>query len=130
MLKIEGIDFEFPQMGKEPKIGFSDEYIEKIMMSGLIRRIYKGRRFVATFSYAYLLDEQRQMLQQVLDRQKKRGYVNVVINSPLYDSQNTYTLQAIIELNNQQTRFAYSEVLGQYVWTNWNITLKGAQYEN
>lgn len=126
MLKIENVDFELPQIGKEPKMGYSDEYIEKTMMSGLIKRIYKGKRFYATFSYAYLLDEERASINRILATQRTNGYINVVIDSPF----GQYSGQAILELNNEQTRFCYSAVLGQYVWTNWSITLKGARYED
>lgn len=124
MLKINNIDMELPQMGKEPQMGYAEEYVEKTMLSGKIRRIYRGKRFYATFSYAYLTSEQRTIIQQLLAAQEQSGYVTVQISSPY----GTFSGQAIMELNQQQTRFAYSEVLGDYVWVNWQITVKGVEY--
>lgn len=126
MLKIENIDLEYPQIGKEPTMGYSDEYIEKTMMSGLIKRIYKGKRFYANFSYPYLLEKERATLNSLLNTQRVQGYLNVVIDTPF----GQYSGQAILELSNDQTRFMYSKVLDDYVWTNWSITLKGARYDS
>ena len=126
MLKINNIDMELPQMGKEPQMGYAEEYVEKTMLSGKIRRIYRGKRFYATFSYAYLTSEQRTIIQQLLAAQEQSGYVTVQISSPY----GTFSGQAIMELNQQQTRFAYSEVLGDYVWVDWQITVKGVEYAN
>lgn len=124
MLTINNIDMELPQMGKEPQMGYAEEYVEKTMLSGKIRRIYRGKRFYATFSYAYLTSEQRTTTQQLLAAQEQSGYVTVQISSPY----GTFSGQAIMELNQQQTRFAYSEVLKDYVWVNWQITVKGVEY--
>lgn len=124
MLKINNIDMELPQMGKEPKMGYAEEYVEKTMLSGKIRRIYRGKRFYATFSYAYLTSEQRTIIQQLLAAQEQSGYVTVQISSPY----GTFSGQAIMELNQQQTRFAYSDVLNDYVWVDWQITVKGVEY--
>ena len=124
MLTINNIDMELPQMGKEPQMGYAEEYVEKTMLSGKIRRIYRGKRFYATFSYAYLTSEQSTIIQQLLAAQQQSGYVTVQISSPY----GTFSGQAIMELNQQQTRFAYSEVLKDYVWVNWQITVKGVEY--
>ena len=124
MLTINNIDMELPQMGKEPQMGYAEEYVEKTMLSGKIRRIYRGKRFYATFSYAYLTNEQRTIIQQLLAAQEQSGYVTVQISSPY----GTFSGQAIMELNQQQTRFAYSDVLKDYVWVNWQITVKGVEY--
>ena len=124
MLKINNIDMELPQIGKEPKMGYAEEYVEKTMLSGKIRRIYRGKRFYATFSYAYLTSEQRTIIQQLLAAQEQSGYVTVQISSPY----GTFSGQAIMELNQQQTRFAYSDVLNDYVWVDWQITVKGVEY--
>lgn len=124
MLTINNIDMELPQMGKEPQMGYAEEYVEITMLSGKIRRIYRGKRFYATFSYAYLTSEQRTIIQQLLAAQEQSGYVTIQISSPY----GTFSGQAIMELNQQQTRFAYSEVLGDYVWVDWQITVKGVEY--
>lgn len=126
MLKVENINIEYPQIGKEPTMGYSDEYVEKTMMSGLIKRIYKGKRFYATFSYPYLLENERATINSLLATQRTQGYLNVVIDTPF----GQYAGQAILELGNDQTRFMYSNVLQDYVWTNWSITLKGARYDS
>lgn len=126
MLTINGIDMELPQIGREPTMGYADEYVEKTMISGKIRRIYKGRRFYANFSYAFLTAEQRTTVNSLLAVQRQNGYLDVQISSPF----GSYNGQAIIELGQEQTRFAYSDVLGEYVWTNWDLTLKGVDYDD
>ncbi len=124
MLKINNIDMELPQIGKEPKMGYTDEFIEKTMISGKIRRIYKGKRFYANFSYAFLTAEQTETLNTLLSAQRQNGYLTVQISSPF----GNYSGQAIIELNNNQTRFKYDEDLQDYVWINWTLTVKGVNY--
>ena len=124
MLKINNVDMEFPQMGREPTMGYTDEYVEKTMISGKIRRIYKGRRFSATFSYAYLTSDERDTLETLLSAQRQNGYLTAQIGTPY----GTYNGQVIMELKKEQTRFVYSEVLQDYVWTNWQLTLKGVPY--
>lgn len=126
MLKINNVDMEFPQMGREPTMGYTDEYVEKIMISGKIRRIYKGRRFSATFSYAYLTSSQRNTLDTLLAAQRQNGYLTAQIDSPF----GTYNGQVIMTLDKAQTRFKYDETLGEYVWVNWQLTLKGVPYAN
>lgn len=126
MLTINGIDMELPQIGREPTMGYSDEYVEKTMISGKIRRIYKGRRFYANFSYAFLTAEQRATVNSLLAAQRQNGYLDVQISSPF----GSYNGQAIIELGQEQTRFKYDETLGDYVWTNWQLTLKAVDYDN
>lgn len=126
MLTINGINMELPQMGKEPTMGYADEYTEKTMISGKIRRIYKGRRFYANFSYAYLTADQKATMNSLLSAQRKNGYLTVQMSSPY----GTYSGQAIIELGQEQTRFAYDSSLQDYVWINWNLTLKGVDYDN
>ena len=126
MLTINGIDMELPQIGREPTMGYADEYVEKTMISGKIRRIYKGRRFYANFSYAFLTAEQRATVNSLLAAQRQNGYLNVQISSPF----GSYNGQAIIELGQEQTRFKYDETAGDYVWINWTLTLKGVDYDD
>ena len=126
MLIINDINFELPQMGHEPTMGYADEYIEKTMISGKIRRIYKGRRFYANFSYAFLTAEQRSTVNSLLATQRQNGYLTVQISSPF----GSYNGQAIIELGQEQTRFKYDETAQDYVWINWQLTLKGVDYDN
>lgn len=126
MLTINGIDMELPQIGREPTMGYADEYVEKTMISGKIRRIYKGRRFYANFSYAFLTAEQRATVNSLLAAQRQTGYLNVQISSPF----GSYNGQAIIELGQEQTRFKYDETAQDYVWINWTLTLKGVDYDD
>lgn len=126
MLTINGIDMELPQIGREPTMGYADEYTEKTMISGKIRRIYKGRRFYANFSYGFLTAEQRATMNSLLAAQRQNGYLTVQISSPY----GTYNGQAIIELGQEQTRFKYDEEVQDYVWTNWTLTLKGVDYDD
>lgn len=126
MLTINGIDMELPQIGREPTMGYADEYVEKTMISGKIRRIYKGRRFYANFSYGFLTAEQRATMNSLLAAQRQNGYLTVQISSPY----GTYNGQAIIELGQEQTRFKYDEEAQDYVWTNWTLTLKGVDYDD
>lgn len=126
MLTINNIDMELPQMGREPSMGYSDEYTEKTMISGKIRRIYKGRRFYANFSYGFLTAEQRATMNSLLAAQRQNGYLTVQISSPY----GTYNGQAIMELGQEQTRFKYDEEAQDYVWTNWTLTLKGVDYDD
>ena len=125
MLKINGIDMELPQIGKEPTMGYEDEYIEKTMISGRIRRIYKGRRFYANFSYGFLTAEQRATVNSLLSAQRQNGYLDVQISTPF----GSYNGQAVIELNSNQTRFAYDETAQDYVWIDWALELKGVTYD-
>ena len=125
MLKINGIDMELPQIGKEPKMGYKDEYIEKTMISGRIRRIYKGRRFYANFSYGFLTAAQRATVNSLLSAQRQNGYLDVQISTPF----GSYNGQAVIELNSNQTRFAYDETAQDYVWIDWSLELKGVTYD-
>lgn len=126
MLTINNIDMELPQMGREPTMGYADEYVEKTMISGKIRRIYKGRRFYANFSYAFLTAEQRATVNSLLAAQRQNGYLDVQISSPF----GSYNGQAIIELGQEQTRFKYDETAQDYVWINWTLTLKGVDYDD
>ena len=36
-----------------------------------------------------------------------------------------YSGEITIDLNSDQTRWSYSEVLNDYVWINWQLTIKG-----
>lgn len=126
MLTINEIDMELPQIGREPTMGYADEYTEKTMISGKIRRIYKGRRFYANFSYGFLTAEQRATMNALLAAQRQNGYLTVQISSPY----GTYNGKAIMELGQEQTRFKYDEEAQDYVWTDWTLTLKGVDYDD
>lgn len=125
MIKIENQNMELPQMGREPTMGYAEEYIEKTMISGLTRRISRGKRFYANLSYAYLLDSQRALISELLETQRIQGYLMAEISTP-YGS---YSGKVLLDLNQDQSRFSYSDVLKDYVWTNWKLTIRGAGLE-
>lgn len=120
MLKIENIDFELPTMNKKPQFGYQEEYKEYTMLSGKKRRVYKkGKRIVASFSYAYLTDEQISQLMNIMTTQKQTGYVNAIIDMP----GGSFSGAVNISLDNSQTRWA--RINGRWVWTDYQITLQG-----
>ena len=121
MIRIEGYDMELLQIGKTPTMGYVEEFSEKTMLSGLIRRLYRGKRFVSTLSYAYLLQDERARIEELLALQRSRGYLVAEISTPNGD----YSGEITIDLNSDQTRWSYSEVLKDYVWINWQLTIKG-----
>lgn len=122
MLTINGENWELPQIGKEPTMGYSDEYIEKTMISGKIRRIYKGRRFYAQFYYGYLTAEQRLNLENLLATQREQGYLAVNISNQ-YGS---FSGEAIIDLNENQRSFDPKND----TWLDWQISLKAVDYDD
>lgn len=124
MIQVEGVDIEYPQIGREPQMGYTPEYIEKRMISGYIRRLYRGKRFNATFSYAFLTQEQIDEIRQLLDLQYQKGVLQIIISSPF----GNYEGDAILELNGTQTRYKRDPDTGEFVWTNWRINVQGARY--
>lgn len=120
MLKLENIEFDLPTMNKNPTFGYEREYKEYTMLSGKKRRVYKpGKRLVASYSYAYLTDEQLSQLGNIMTAQQKNGYVNAEINMP----GETFVGKVNISIDNSQTRFA--KINGRWVWIDYKITLQG-----
>lgn len=126
MLIINGTEWELPQINKEPEMGYADEYIEKTMISGRIRRIYRGKRFYAKFSYPFLLQEQIDQLNQLLAAQRRTGTLSVEISAP----NDSYKGEAILEVNDRQKRFKFNAKTNEAVWTNWQLNIKAATYDN
>lgn len=116
MLILNGENWELSQIGKEPVMGYSDEYIEKTMISGMIRRIYLGRRFYANFYYGFFTPEQTTKFEELLKAQRKNGYITAIISNP-YGS---FDGKAIIDLNENQRRFSEEN----NVWLDWSVSLK------
>ena len=118
MLKLGGIDFELSTLNKNAQFGSIVEYIEKKMISGKIRRIEKGKRFSAEFSYAYLTDEQRNVLMHLKN------------NQPIYAEISTpdgiFKGEVYLDINDLITRFAF--INNKWVWSNYSITLTGVDY--
>lgn len=126
MIKINNINLEYSQIGKEPTMGYSDEFIEYTMMSGKVKRIYKGKRFYTSITYPYLLDTQRETINSLLQLQRLQGFLPAKIDTPF----GVFEGNVILELNNNQSRFTYSQVLGDYVWTNWELSIKAVDYDS
>ena len=125
MFEINGENWELPQSGREPTMGYSDEYIEKTMISGKIRRIYKGRRFYASFHYPFLSDAQKSAYEALFATQRRNGSLSVEIDSP-YGS---WSGQAILDGNNNQRRFTADPMTGERKWLDWNITITAVDYD-
>lgn len=125
MFTINGQDWELPQSGHEPTMGYSDEYIEKTMISGKIRRIYCGRRFYAHFSYPFLSDSQMTSLEALYATQRRDGSLTVEIDSP-YGS---WRGAAILDGNNNQRRFTSDPTTGERKWLDWNISITAVDYD-
>ena len=126
MFTINGQDWELPQSGKEPTMGYSDEFIEKTMISGKIRRIYRGRRFYASFYYPYLSESQKTALEDLFTTQRQSGSLSVSIDSPY----GTWSGEAILDGNNNQRRFTADPKTGERRWLDWTISITAVDYDN
>lgn len=126
MLTINNQNWELPQIGNEPTIGYEDEYIQKEMVSGKIRRIYKGRRFYANFYYAFLSESQISSMLDLLETQRKQGYVEVSIET----AYGIFVGKVIMDLNNNQRRFEYNRETGEKNWLDWTLAIKAVDYDN
>ena len=125
MFTINGENWELPQSGKEPTMGYSDEYIEKTMISGKIRRIYKGRRFYASFYFPFLSDAQKASFEALLTTQRRAGSLSIEIDAP-YGS---WSGEAILDGNNNQRRFTSDPTTGDRLWLDWNISITAVDYD-
>lgn len=126
MLTINGQDWELSQIGNEPTIGYEDEYIEKTMISGKIRRIYKGRRFYAKFSYGFLSDSQISSMNDLLATQRVSGYLDVSVDT----AYGVFSGQAIVDLSNNQRRWTRDRQTGERLWFDWVIEIKAVDYDS
>lgn len=114
MIIINNEDWELPQIGKEPEIGYEYEYITKTVISGKVHRVYRGRRFFANISYAFLDETRAADLLSLV-----KSDVNVSIRTPF----DTFSGAAQIEITKMPTRF---EKAGVYdTWTEWKISIVG-----
>ena len=126
MFTINGQNWELPQSGKEPTMGYSDEYIEKTMISGKIRRIYKGRRFFARFYYPFLSDTQKSAYEALFTTQRQNGSLTIEIDSP-YGS---WRGEAILDGNNNQRRFTADPITGERRWLDWTLSITAVDYDS
>ena len=125
MFTINGNDWELPQSGHEPTMGYSDEYIEKTMISGKIRRIYKGRRFYANFYYPFLSDAQMTAFENLFTVQRRDGYLVVAIDSPY----GTWRGNVLIDGNNNQRRFTTDPTTRERRWLDWQLSITAVDYD-
>lgn len=119
--KINNVDVNFPQMGKEPTMGYEPVYTEKTVISGAVFRKIKGYRRVLTWSYDYLTYEQRQTFYSILNNSTMGAYTVYCLfpaGHGLERSEITDTM--IITMNSDQRQFMDSSVNG-VVYKNWRF---------
>ena len=119
MFKIENEDLEYPTLAPNSKVGYDNEFKTYEMVSGKIRRVYIGKRFNATIKYGYLTPQQVSKIADILAIQRTKGYVDIQIDTAF----GTYTGGAFLSVGNQSR---FGKVNNQLVWTNYEITLVGA----
>lgn len=122
MIKLGGVDFELKTLAPNPKFGYTFEYVEKKMISGRVRRIYRGRRVQVELNYGYLTDEQISNLDGLMKSQNQNGFISIELDMP----NGSFIGDANISVNNLQSRYAY--INGKWVWTNYEIILTGTSY--
>lgn len=131
------IDIEFPQISKDNyKVGYEPVYRERTTIGGQIQRKLLGYRMNISWTYPYLLEEQRKKINNILRyanspakstptvQLKTDIQGNPTKNDPVSASSQIFEGNVYIDYNPSQTRFMYSETLGEYVWTNWTFTAK------
>lgn len=118
MISLGGIDFELATIAPNPEFNYEDEYVERKMLSGKVRRFYKGKRMTLSLSYAYLTDQQISNLYSLLDSQRTNGYIPAIITAP----SGTFTGNVHITIDESQKRFALIE--GKWVWSYWKVLLE------
>ena len=118
MINLGGIDWELKTLARNPEFNYQEEFVERKMISGKVRRIYKGKRMTFTATYGYLTDTQISNMYSLLDSQRNNGYVSATITTP----SGTFEGNASIEIDDSQKRFTHSDSLG-WIWTNWVIII-------
>ena len=118
MINIGGIDFELKTLAPNPEFSYEEEYVERKMISGKLRKIYKGKRMNFTATYAYLTSTQINNLYSLLDQQRTNGFVSASITTPSGAFEGNVT----ITIDDTQKRFTYNSTLG-WIWSNWVIVL-------
>jgi len=118
MINLGGINWELKTLAPDPEFNYEEEFVERKMISGKVRRIYKGKRMTFTATYGYLTDTQISNLYSLLDSQRSNGYVSATITTP----SGTFEGNVSIEIDDSQKRYTHSDSLG-WIWTNWVIIL-------
>ena len=119
-------------MGKNPTFGYEEEFVEKRMLSGLIRRIYKGKRFVARVSFGTLLPANSIQSHEIgarangvywlLDKQRSNGYLYAEVTDPESKTE-TFKGNVFVDLDSSRRRFKWDTDLQDYVWTNYQLVI-------
>lgn len=125
MINFNGENWELPQMKKDPEIYYSEEKIVKTMISGRRRTIFKGRRFAAVITYPYLLPDEADALESLLQSKYSTGYVVAQIST----QKGTFSGNVNIWVDTAQKRFVFSNDLNDYIWTNWQIKVEAIDYD-
>jgi hypothetical protein len=123
MINLGGIDFELPTLAPNPEFNWQEEYVERKMLSGKIRRVYKGRRFTMTLVYGYLTEQQASDLYGLLASQQSNGYVAAAVTTP----DGSFSGNVTIDVDESQKRFKIAD--GKGVWSNWVLTLSGTDLQ-
>jgi hypothetical protein len=119
MINLGGIDFELNTLAPNPEFNYQQVYVERTMISGKIRRIYKGKRFTMSIAYGYLTDQQISNLYGLLSSQSQNGFISAAITTP----DGSFTGNVMIDIDESQKRFKIVD--GKGVWSNWVINLTG-----
>lgn len=121
MINLGGIDFELKTMNKNPSFYFAEEFIERKMISGKVRRKYKGKRLIVELSYAYLTEQQISDLYGLLNSQQINGSIPAIIDT----FNGPFTGDVNISIDEGQKRFKYDQNTNNWIWTNWNVSIIG-----
>lgn len=124
MFTINNINFEFPQRSKSHTAGYKEEYLEKEMVSGKVRRLYRGKRFYADFFYPFLSTAQINNLKTILEYQRKWGYCNVEMDS----AEDAFKGQAFVSVNSDQEKFETNIEENEYQWIKWSLEIESVNY--
>jgi hypothetical protein len=119
MINLGGIDFELPTMAPNPTFNYEQVYVERTMISGKLKRIYKGKRFTMSIAYGYLTDQQISNLYGLLNSQSINGFISASITTP----DGNFTGNVMIDIDESQKRFTMKD--GKGIWTNWVVNLTG-----
>lgn len=113
--------------------GYVPEYEEKEYVGGIRARFYKGKRFTASWTYAYLSQTERQALLATLGNGKENLFR---AQMPESRSTGTGTVTEVFEgncfldISPKQSLFMYSDVLNDYVWSNVTVTITAVARTN
>ena len=120
-------------MGKNPTFGYEQEFVQKIMISGKVRRVYRGKRFVAHVFFGYLPDYTdwhfntytANGLYWLLDQQRRLGCLYAEITSP--ESTTTFKGEVFLDLDESQRRFKYDADAQRYIWVGYGLTISACE---